>query len=699
MSNSRERSRDVVRPLIYRRDETYNFFKRDTAIRLKRTFEYLAAYTAFVWLLILRLLVPGGDAVWQLIKPHWIWIAVFMPLFVLDARNVRFARYLWKYQDRWPKNEAKRYTVLVCTEFLYKAVLVLYLWHGWAKTGSLILVAMFSFGGYLIQFILGNCLAEDEGQRAESWGAVQAMMSGLFRFLLSAQVASVCLKLAPTKLMDDWRSVFWPCWGLEGIIALLIPACVTYGALHVRGRKRIRLFLPLYSWLVLGGLLTAVAVFFTAVSLLQVFNNQFCPPDPAMASLHMANSTASASDRKCFYLMEWALLPWATALPLFTVLTWLLQKRLAKALHKAWYQRGDSDPPPPLVMFKVTATYYAREPCMDATIPEASPSLPSLGRLSRGSSWHSGRAEASGFQGLASPTHQWNSSLVVLSEEQTLAVPGSEAASFVSGSGAALSSPPSYGRGNRVLTPRVLSGDDESYISADDRVTPGTNSLVSRVQAEPPFGRTVSVASHYSHYSHFSQRSYGSAVDVSASILSARGSHYNEIVHEEQLCFVCFDAHPNAILLECGHGGMCLDCAVRLLDTTEGDPSSVCPICRSTITRVLKIRRDKALPAVLFKDRAPGEGLPSRSASVVLSRTSSAHRASSYRDLESGTAGGDVSQEQFGLGSMAAGPPWPYSTRSKAVYVEVYKSRARRSLPESSPWRRADSAGAISVTE
>ena len=30
---------------------------------------------------------------------------------------------------------------------------------------------------------------------------------------------------------------------------------------------------------------------------------------------------------------------------------------------------------------------------------------------------------------------------------------------------------------------------------------------------------------------------------------------------EEETCFVCLDGRKDAILLECGHGGLCVQCA------------------------------------------------------------------------------------------------------------------------------------------
>ena len=33
---------------------------------------------------------------------------------------------------------------------------------------------------------------------------------------------------------------------------------------------------------------------------------------------------------------------------------------------------------------------------------------------------------------------------------------------------------------------------------------------------------------------------------------------------EEETCFVCLDGQREAILLECGHGGLCVQCAKAL---------------------------------------------------------------------------------------------------------------------------------------
>ncbi len=49
-------------------------------------------------------------------------------------------------------------------------------------------------------------------------------------------------------------------------------------------------------------------------------------------------------------------------------------------------------------------------------------------------------------------------------------------------------------------------------------------------------------------------------------------------------CFVCWDASPDAVLLECGHSGLCVACAERLLQRERR-----CPLCRMGFTGVVRI--------------------------------------------------------------------------------------------------------------
>jgi len=64
--------------------------------------------------------------------------------------------------------------------------------------------------------------------------------------------------------------------------------------------------------------------------------------------------------------------------------------------------------------------------------------------------------------------------------------------------------------------------------------------------------------------------------------------------HEEQeSCFVCENTEANAVVMTCGHGGICHECAM------EGwKKSDKCHICRGLITRVLKVKNIPGLSVV-----------------------------------------------------------------------------------------------------
>ena len=49
-------------------------------------------------------------------------------------------------------------------------------------------------------------------------------------------------------------------------------------------------------------------------------------------------------------------------------------------------------------------------------------------------------------------------------------------------------------------------------------------------------------------------------------------------------CFMCFEKDNNGVFMECGHGGICYECAVKVYRDC-----GVCHICRGKITHVLKV--------------------------------------------------------------------------------------------------------------
>lgn len=50
------------------------------------------------------------------------------------------------------------------------------------------------------------------------------------------------------------------------------------------------------------------------------------------------------------------------------------------------------------------------------------------------------------------------------------------------------------------------------------------------------------------------------------------------------MCYVCMERQATAMLLDCGHAGLCLPCAKRLLASTR-----TCPLCRNPISRVMQV--------------------------------------------------------------------------------------------------------------
>ena len=97
-----------------------------------------------------------------------------------------------------------------------------------------------------------------------------------------------------------------------------------------------------------------------------------------------------------------------------------------------------------------------------------------------------------------------------------------------------------------------------------------------------------------------------------------RSEHYNNIEFEEKCevkyastvikrekkkkkggvtptcCVICLENDSNAVVLNCGHGGICHDCGKRLLHKAQAD-QRVCHLCREPIAYLLKMDLDKVV--------------------------------------------------------------------------------------------------------
>ncbi len=76
-------------------------------------------------------------------------------------------------------------------------------------------------------------------------------------------------------------------------------------------------------------------------------------------------------------------------------------------------------------------------------------------------------------------------------------------------------------------------------------------------------------------------------VENSAALVRAesfRASKSDTEMDDESQCFVCWGREWDAILLECGHSGICVECAVKLWDETRR-----CPLCRQSFSAVMRV--------------------------------------------------------------------------------------------------------------
>ena len=93
-----------------------------------------------------------------------------------------------------------------------------------------------------------------------------------------------------------------------------------------------------------------------------------------------------------------------------------------------------------------------------------------------------------------------------------------------------------------------------------------------------------------------------SASDLTLATLRANKASPSIEDEEPQLCIVCWHSPRDAVLLECGHGGLCVACAQRLFWRQRR-----CPLCRARIGHVARILSE--LSGRVRSDRTPRSAL------------------------------------------------------------------------------------------
>jgi len=610
-------------------DEASVFFLNDTGVRLDRAVEISLAYGAFALLLYCRFLCPGGVEYWRWLEPSVLWGVVFLPLFLLDLRSVQHTKYLRRHRAYFAPHESVRHLVICVAELLYKILLCLHLMFKDARAFlSLKLVMIPYAGGYVVHFILGHIAPLEDGDRAEGCNVIAALLSELARFLQFVLIIVLSLKIdSSSSSLYNWQAAFWPCWGLEGIVimvvVLLLPLCMISALID-------RPQMLMLTWVVVTGAGLSIVSFISMYNIAELLDKHLCP-DP----VDLADEISSEQFLKCRQHLEQALWPWLAYLPAFAVGTLLIKSRLSRALHAAWYQqsagalldetggsrvgrragaqRGRGAPdeqvlPAPRVMFRVAPTFYSRA---------------------------------------------WSAAAAAAAAQDTPSVVGSPGAAV----GASTTAPAVFSSRDALM--QSLTQSSVGNASVAHAVGAGNNNFVTLGS--------------------------GVVVDHSTSLLSARGATFVEIVEAEQLCFVCYDNVPDAILMECGHAGLCSGCAVNIFDNMRrpvaGRQRASCPICRATVSRVLQIRTSSHLPSELFAVSSPRQVALAEDGGPVAADEDCCGSAVGVEAAAAATAG---QMHSIPSGDALLEPPWPHSARRAAVVVE--ELRALPGLTPASRW-------------
>jgi hypothetical protein len=72
--------------------------------------------------------------------------------------------------------------------------------------------------------------------------------------------------------------------------------------------------------------------------------------------------------------------------------------------------------------------------------------------------------------------------------------------------------------------------------------------------------------------------------NVVARLKSFHASKSNLEMYDDTKCFVCWLQESDAILLDCGHAGICVDCALKLWAETRR-----CPLCRQPFAAIMHV--------------------------------------------------------------------------------------------------------------
>ena len=56
---------------------------------------------------------------------------------------------------------------------------------------------------------------------------------------------------------------------------------------------------------------------------------------------------------------------------------------------------------------------------------------------------------------------------------------------------------------------------------------------------------------------------------------------------DEDLCYICYMNKPSCVFLDCGHGGVCIDCALQTIEQKR-----TCGLCRKEVTQMIEVEKE-----------------------------------------------------------------------------------------------------------
>ncbi len=79
---------------------------------------------------------------------------------------------------------------------------------------------------------------------------------------------------------------------------------------------------------------------------------------------------------------------------------------------------------------------------------------------------------------------------------------------------------------------------------------------------------------------------YAKTRQVTPAVMEGHSKDTSKVSHDDKLCKICYVNNANTIVNNCGHAGMCSDCARNVLKSFP-----TCMMCRGNIDKVLVIKR------------------------------------------------------------------------------------------------------------